>query len=201
MLLQRLFYFISKFLRFSNFNTFFVINPVKNSQWYIQYCIAYTKEGYWAVGLWSWWQDNNCCTCRETVDAVAACTVIKILALFAVFDWWRYCKPLCDKTFSQIERNGWKFSHSVPCNRVINYIFQQCSSRFFYTRSADPVLFLIDPGPNDHNARIRMLFPISNRLIHHLVLKILYVFNSVSAKNIFLNLFKSITVREVKIIL
>ena len=29
-------------------------------------------------------------------------TVIKVLADFAVCDWWRYCKTLCDLKFSQI---------------------------------------------------------------------------------------------------
>ena len=35
----------------------------------------------------------------------------KILADFAVFDWWRYRKALCDVTFHQIEGNGRKFRH------------------------------------------------------------------------------------------
>ena len=38
-------------------------------------------------------------------------TVRKVLADLAVFDWWRYCKALCDVKFLQIEGNGRKFSH------------------------------------------------------------------------------------------
>ena len=30
---------------------------------------------------------------------------------FAIFDWWRYCKAICDVKFRQIEGNGWKFRH------------------------------------------------------------------------------------------
>ena len=37
-------------------------------------------------------------------------TVRKVLADFAVCDWWHYCKALCDIKFSPIEGNGRKFS-------------------------------------------------------------------------------------------
>ena len=38
-------------------------------------------------------------------------TVGKVLADLLVCDGWRYCKALCEKKFSQIERNRRKFSH------------------------------------------------------------------------------------------
>ena len=38
-------------------------------------------------------------------------TFRKVLADFAVFDRWRYCKVLYEVNFSQIEGNGRKFRH------------------------------------------------------------------------------------------
>ena len=34
-----------------------------------------------------------------------------VLADFALCDWWRYYKALCDVKFRQIEGNGRQFSH------------------------------------------------------------------------------------------
>ena len=47
----------------------------------------------------------------------------KVLADFAICDWWRYCKALCDVNFSQIEENGRTFFHIELSNRIISYTF------------------------------------------------------------------------------
>ena len=39
------------------------------------------------------------------------CTVRKVLAYFAVCDWWRYCKALCDVKCNHMEECGRKFRH------------------------------------------------------------------------------------------
>ena len=44
-------------------------------------------------------------------------TIRKVLADFAVCDWWRYCKALCDEKFCQIAGNGRKFSHIELSNK------------------------------------------------------------------------------------
>ena len=50
-------------------------------------------------------------------------TVSKVLADFAVCDWWRCCKALCDVKFSQIEGKGRQFSHIELSNGVISFKF------------------------------------------------------------------------------
>ena len=47
-------------------------------------------------------------------------TVRKDLADFAVRDWWRYCKALCDVKFRKIEGSGRKFSHIVEVSKSVN---------------------------------------------------------------------------------
>ena len=47
-------------------------------------------------------------------------TVRKVFAKFTVFDWWRYCKALCDVKFSLIEGSGWNFFHIELSNSVIS---------------------------------------------------------------------------------
>ena len=50
----------------------------------------------------------------------SSCTVRKVLADFAVSDWRRNCKALCDVMFRQIEENGRKFRHIELSNSVIS---------------------------------------------------------------------------------
>ena len=50
-------------------------------------------------------------------------TVRKVLAEFAVCNWWRYCKAVCDVKFSQIEGNGKKCRRIELSNSVIRLIF------------------------------------------------------------------------------
>ena len=47
-------------------------------------------------------------------------TVRKVLVDFAVFDWWRYCKALCDVRIRQIEENGCTFRYIKLSNSVIS---------------------------------------------------------------------------------
>ena len=45
---------------------------------------------------------------------------ITVFVEFAVCDWWRHCKALCDGKFRQIEGNGPKFRHIELSNNFIN---------------------------------------------------------------------------------
>ena len=55
--------------------------------------------------------------------AHAQYTLRTVLEDFAICDWWRNCKALCDVKFSQIEGKGRKFSHIEPSNGVISFKF------------------------------------------------------------------------------
>ena len=59
-----------------------------------------------------------CSTPPGTWPPPNPCTVRKVFADFAVFDWGRYCKTLCDVKFRQIEGNGRKFCHIELSNSV-----------------------------------------------------------------------------------
>ena len=50
-------------------------------------------------------------------------TVRKVLADFAVCDWWRYYKALCDVKFSQMKGNCRKIRHKELSNDVLRQIF------------------------------------------------------------------------------
>ena len=43
----------------------------------------------------------------------------KILVDFAVYDWWRFCKALCDVKFRQLEGKGRTFRHIEVSNSVM----------------------------------------------------------------------------------
>ena len=53
------------------------------------------------------------------VKVIPICTVRKVLADFAVCDWWHCCKALCDVKFSQIEEHDWPLSHTELSDRPI----------------------------------------------------------------------------------
>ena len=69
-----------------------------------------------------------------------AWTVRKVLADFAVYDWWCYCKALWDVKFNQIEGKGRKYSHIKLSHSVISWISNSVELRnrlyaVFYERS------------------------------------------------------------------
>ena len=47
-------------------------------------------------------------------------TVRKVLVDFAVFDWWRYCKVLCDVKFRQIVGYSRKLRHIEPSHIALS---------------------------------------------------------------------------------
>ena len=46
-------------------------------------------------------------------------TVKQVLVDFAIFNWWRHCKALCEVKFSKIEGMVRKFSHIELNNGAI----------------------------------------------------------------------------------
>ena len=65
-------------------------------------------------------------------------TVREVLEDFAVFDWWRFCKALCDVKFRKIEGNGRKF-HQIKLSNI--------SSSFKISNSVEKVtLYTVGKG-------------------------------------------------------
>ena len=56
------------------------------------------------------------CPCLDTRRCITV-TVIKVLAVFAVCDWWRYCKALCDVQFLSYRGKWW--SHTVELSKSV----------------------------------------------------------------------------------
>ena len=50
------------------------------------------------------------CTETQHINPSPQNTVRKGLADFAVFDWWRFCKSLCDVLYSKVASNRGKWS-------------------------------------------------------------------------------------------
>ena len=100
--------------------------------------LRYGKINIKNTRILQWTSDNVCYSFRcysilESTDSEEwerwyfrfrrYCTVqcLIILADFGVFDWWRYCKALCDERFRQIEGKGRKFSHIELSSSVIKF--------------------------------------------------------------------------------
>ena len=70
------------------------------------FCVVTVPEHRFKREIPSRWHLNFCMLCKYIQY-----TVSKVLADFAVCDWWRYCKALYDVKFRQIEGIVWKFLH------------------------------------------------------------------------------------------